>query len=293
MDRLKNIIQPKVYNFNRIIDLSFRLKTGREIVVNTPRHGRKPAIDISGQFLPNGNASNFRVSVTNLYTDSIVDILTSIEVRAGYGDCLFVACSGTVANVYTETPGPDKVTVFECVTAKYSEWLEATANISLSAGFTVSQFVETVAKALGYNATVIDSGVASISCPFPFMFNGKVSEALRRFKRSLPDVGITTEGDKLRVFSVSKAPKIYGVHVLKLLSQAPQFSGGTVSLVLPWQPNIKPGDVVQFPVDFGKKSLGALTFNSAIVDTIDFSFSTVGDNNQMSIMATPRSKMEE
>lgn len=296
VDGIKKQYKPALSsNYNRIIDIYLNTKQGKQVEIKTPRYGRKPQISISGKLGMDFNASEFEVRITNLYSDSILSGLTSIDVFAGYADNLSFAISGSVANVFTEKPAPDKVTVIQCITAQYESWFNKTAKIEFKSSFSVKDFIDKVSSALGFDSAIIDSDIIEETFNAPFSHNGRIVDAIRKYNKAVGIndwLVITPINGRLRVFKASangrhKGEAYSSVHTLNLLSQVPQFSGGVVNLVLPWIPTIKPGDLVQFPAGIAKTSIGALQYNKAVVDTVSFNFSTIGKENQMIIMGTP------
>ena len=291
VDSIKKQYKPALStNYNRIIDIYLNTKQGKQVEIKTPRYGRKPQISISGKLGMERNASEFDLRITNLYSDAILSGLTSIEVFAGYADNLSFALSGSVQNVYTENPAPDKVTVIQCVTAEYDTWLNKTSKIEFHSSFSVKEFADKVSSALGFDSAIIDSDIAGETFNAPFAHNGRIIDAIGKFIKgiNINDLCITPQNKRLRIFRASANGKVYSaVHTLNLLSQAPQFSGGVVNLVAPWTPTVKPGDLVMFPAEIAKTSIGALQYNKAVVDTVNFSFSTIGEDNQMTILGTP------
>lgn len=279
-------------NFNKLINLTFQTANGQAFFINTPVRGIKPQIEISGNLTMEGFTHNFEVRITNFYSDSIDDI-TAIQVSAGYEGKMSAGIWGEVQNVYTETPGPDKVTVLSCVAANYDAWINKTIDLKLKAGFTLQQAITNVSSALGFDPAIIDASIASKTCAAPLNHNGRCSEAITKIKNAFPGVTIITDGKKLRAFPTESKQSSVVVHELGLLCQAPQYSGGTVSLVAPWEPMIKPGDYVHFPANFKKASLGAIVSDTAVVQTIQFHFATNSNENEMIITGTTTSKLKE
>lgn len=280
-------------NFNKLINLTFQTSTGKQFTIETPKRGIKPQIEISGNLTMEGYSHTIEVRVTNLFTDSIDGDITSLSIEAGYEGEMSAGVYGTVQNVYTESPGPDKVTVLSCVSASYDAWINKTINMKLKEGYTLETAITQVTNALGYDPAIIDTTISGSTCAAPLFFNGRCSEALSKIKEAFPGVTVIVDGNKLRVFPTESKRSSVVVHNLALLSQTPQFSGGTVSLVAPWNPMIKPGDFVHFPTKFFRQSLGAITTDTAEVQSIQFHFATNTDVNEMIISGTPNSKLKE
>ena len=279
-------------NFNKLINLTFRTANGIPFCVNTPAKGIKPQIEISGNLTMEGYTHNFEIRITNFYSDSLDDI-TDVIVSAGYEGRMSAGIYGSVQNVYTETPGPDKVTVISCVAANYDAWINKTIDLKLKEGYTLLQAVTNVKDALGYESALVDASIAAKTSAAPLNHNGRCTEAITKIKNAFPGVSIITDGKKLRAFPTESVASSVVVHELALLCQAPQYSGGTVSLVAPWEPMVKPGDYVHFPTNFMKASLGAIVSDTAMVNTIQFHFATNTDDNEMIITGTTISKLKE
>ncbi|MBR5008820.1 MAG: hypothetical protein IKY09_07630 [Methanocorpusculum sp.] len=278
-------------NFNKLIDLKFQTSNGEAFEIKTPRKGIKPQIEISGNLTMEGYTHTFEVRITNFFSDSIEGDITDISVTAGYEGKMSAGIYGAVQNVYTESPGPDKVTVLSCISANYDAWINKTIDLKTGENFSLRDAINEVSKALEFETAIIDASVADKVCAAALNHNGRCSEALNKIKSCFPGVSIITDGKKLRVFPTEAKSTNMVLHNLELLSQPPQFSGGTVSLIAPWEPMIKPGDYVQFPIKFNKTSFGAIQFDKAMVNTIQFHFATNSDANEMIISGTPASKL--
>ena len=281
------IVQPSTANFNKIINLKFQTSNGQSFEVKTPKKGYKPDIEISGSFSPNGFAENFEIRVKNLYIDGLNADLTTVEVSAGYEDKISLGIFGSVTNCYTATPSPDKETVIQCTTAQAETWNTSTINLNLSEGFTLSEAITQISNNLEYDTPNIDSSIATLTSNAPFFFNGKCSDALNQLKKYFPTMCVETDGKRIRIFSTKSKMKTTLTHTLKIFTQAPQFSGGVVSLSIPFNPMIHCGDYVKFSSNFSSTSIGSLNYNTAQVNTIQFSFGTVSDTNEMILTCTP------
>lgn len=279
-------------NFNKLIDLKFQTSNGEAFEIKTPRKGIKPQIEISGNLTMGNYSPTFEVRITNFFSDSLEGDITDIVVTAGYEGKMFSGIYGSVQNVYTETPGPDKVTVISCVAVKYDPWVNKTINLKLKENFSLQEVIKQVSDALGYDTPLIDTSIADKNCAAPFFHNGRCSDAITKIKQMFPGISVVADGSKLHVFPTEAKASTVVVHDLGLLSQAPQFTGGTVSIVAPWEPMVKPGDFVHFPTKFSKTSIGAIQFDTARVDTIQFHFATNTDANEMIITGTPDSKLK-
>lgn len=280
-------------SYNKLINLYLQTSTGKQLAIETPVRGIKPQIEISGNLTMEGYSHTIEIKVTNLYTDSIEGDITSVSVMAGYEGEMSAGVYGTVQNVYTESPGPDKVTVLSCVSASYDAWVNSTIDMKLKEGFTLETAITQISNALGYDRPIIDASISGHTCSAPLQFNGRCSEAVSKVKEVFPGISIIVDGNKLKVFPTDAKQTSVVVHNLALLAQAPQYSGGTVSLVAPWNPMIKPGDYVHFPNSIRKQSLGAIITDTVQAQTIQFHFATNTDVNEMIITGTPNSQLKE
>ena len=109
---------------------------------------------------------------------------------------------------------------------------------------------------------------------------------MMEIKKAFPGVSITADGKKLRAFPTDGRRQDATVHALSVLTQPPQFSGGTVSITAPWEPMIKPGDYVRFPVTYSKAEFGSVRTDMVMVNTIQFRFGTNGAANEMVVSGT-------
>lgn len=278
-------------NYNKLIDIKFITKS-QTFEIKTPRSGIKPQIEISGNLNSQDYVLNFEIRITNLFCDDI-DSITDVIVTAGYEGNMSAGLVGKVQNVYTESPGPDKVTVLSCVTANYEAWLNNTIDLKLKAGFSLSTAIDQLTTALEFETPIIDGAVASLTCPAPLSVNGRCSEAISELKKAFQGVSIVPEGKKLRVYPTTAGRESATVHKLQLLTQAPQYSGGTVSVMAPWNPMVKPGDYVQFFNNFKKTSIGAIVTNIAYVNSVQFSFATCTDQNEMIVTGVVTNQLDK
>lgn len=278
-------------NFNKLIDIKF-VTQSETFEIKTPRHGIKPQIEISGNLTSQDYVLNFEVRITNFFCDNI-DAITDVVVTAGYEENMSAGLTGKVQNVYTETPGPDKVTVLSCVTANYDAWLNKTIDMKLKEGFALSTAIDQLTSALGFEPALIDGTVASLTCAAPLSVNGRCSEAVSELKKAFPGVSIVPEGKKLRVYPTTAGRQSATIHKLNLLTQAPQYSGGTVSIIAPWNPMVKPGDYVQFFNNFKKTTVGAVVTNVAYVNSVQFSFATCTDQNEMIVTGVVTNQLDK
>lgn len=281
----------KYERFNKVIDLAFSTD-GKAVKIKTPRNGIKPHIQISGNLSAKGMVNNFEVHITNLCGTQIEAGKTIIIIKAGYSGNVSECITGLVSNVYTASPGPDKETVIFCMTANFKGWLEKDVNIKLEKGFALKDAIKEISDALEFNEAQIDAEIGEKTCDAPFEHNGKAREVCAELKNLFPGILIFVDNNFLKVCAEDKEAASPVIHKLNILTQAPQFSGSAVSLVAPFNPRVKCLDYVQFPTSFYSTQLGEKSFNLARVDSMQFSFATDTDENQMTITGTAVSALK-
>ena len=273
-----------IEEYNKIIDLTF--KTGsKSFSIKTPRNGVKPLIEISGELTGKSNVSNIQIEITNFYCDEIEDI-SYVEINAGYQGKVIAGITAQVQNLYTSTTGPDKVTTINCLTGNYTALMDKSINLKLKAGFTLQDVLEQVSNKLGFETPIIDSSIRTRTSEVPLYHNGLCNSCLYAIKQVFSDINIVIEGSRIKCYPNGKELKSTVVYDLPLLTQAPQYTGGAVSINTIWNPMIKCGEYVHFPTEIKKKSIGSLITDTAMVNLIQFRFSNASDTNEMIISAT-------
>jgi hypothetical protein len=279
-------------NFSRLIDIKFRTQN-KVWELKTPRNGIKPEITISGNLSGQMFCQNLEIHIKNLYCNEI-DNTTEIEITAGYKGNMSLVLRGQVANVYTSTPAPDKETVINCVTANYENWLTKTIDLQLEKGWRLIDAIRQISNTLDFEPPNIESSLMGYIANCPLYRNGLCSQALDDIKKIFADINIIPVGKKLYI--MPKNNKIENVirHRLTVLTQPPQFTGGAVNIVIPFNAQIKCGDIVQYPTNLrtvDSSQVKPLIFDEAMVNTIDFRFSTTGNDNEMTISGTTLTKL--
>jgi len=270
--------------YNKLIDLTF-ISDADSFTIKTPRYGRKPNISISGNFTTKTFISNFEIHVTNLFTNKILSDYHHVMVRAGYEDSMSSAFMGEVTNIYTATPGPDKETVIMCMQANLSDWVSEVIDLKLDVGTSLTEIIRQVSAKLGYQEAYIDPKLKDKTLSVTMQANGSVRDIVDEIKKIFTGVNVTIDSNRLYVFPEKDSTQ-QRIHKLPFLIQAPQFSGGIVDIVAPWNPQVKPGDYVEFPINNIYSITGVMDAtvktNRASVKTIDFNFSTT-NSNEMNI----------
>ncbi len=113
-----------------ILESDAAFQNTRSFTLRTPTHGVKPTINVSYKRVPGEFCYNARIEVGNLYMQINSIWIDTIEMDAGYlTESLFGASAGKAVSgqhvsiafkvfaSYTPQPGPDGITVFECIIA--------------------------------------------------------------------------------------------------------------------------------------------------------------------------------
>lgn len=291
-----------IKNFNRIIDVKLTktknltklglagvFGTGQQsFFIRCPRTGRKPEIEISGQILPSDQVSLFDLKIKNLYDTEIVADLSEVQVSAGYEDTLSAVFTGTPVNVYTSSPGPDRETVIQCTTASFGEWNTKIMKLQLLRGWTLKDAVTQINKALGFSEPAINPKLALLTAQVNWDFTGTAKEALHMLTSDFFPVCSAFIMNNRITITDQVGAEFGQRHEVPFLSSAPQFSGSQVTITAPWNPAIKPNDIVRFNSTYYSASTSLLfdkikSKSEMVVNQVGFEFSTTGSVNRMTL----------
>jgi hypothetical protein len=254
--------------------------------IQCPRVGRKPTINFRGKILPSPILSDLELRITNLYTgDTPLDAYKYLKIEAGYAGALSSSVEGEVVNAYQETPGPDGVTVFVMLLGFFTNWSNVTTTLFFPDGVKINTVLSACASSLGMTlkSFIPDSLVSQIS----YSFTGLVSRFISDLAAAL---GITVfpDGSVLKAFE--KAGSTDKHHVMRYFINAPKHEAYGYNLSAPWNPDIRPGDILDIDTRFVRQTFGGAQVGSQntafITQTVSFDFSTTDDTNSMTIIAT-------
>lgn len=267
--------------YNKIINLEILSKIGlTKKIIKTPLKGRKPQIQISGSIVSDGMVSSFEVRVTNLYADDI-EVGDGVRITAGYESQLSKAIEGVITAAYTENPGPDRVTVLMCQLANFESWNNSTLDLHLLSFFTLSEALNKISKALGFQTAYVHLDLMAKTSNTPLDFGGCAKDAIGQVKERFEGVNIVVYNN--RIWAYPDKYQISNTYTIPYLKSPPQFMAGSCTITAPWNPNIKPGDIVIIPINFYSMSMNSKVSNKIQVLTIDFDFDTTGGANEMNI----------
>lgn len=286
-------------NFNKIINLYFLSSSGikdERASIVCPTKGRKPYIEIVGQFAPQDITKAINIKIKNLYMDFSKNKYQRVVVEAGYLNGRKVAIEGDILYMFQSTPGPESETIIQCLGVKYEPWIKKTVNLDFSKGCTILQVLSEISKILGFKSPTVSSSITQ-AITVPFYFNGLIKDVIPEIKKTFSSIYknlmITINDDRISAFLLGE-PKPTKTHILNYLSSPPQIVGGgdnsvSVTVTAPWSPTIRPGDKVIVNTGFYTTTNSLLNTQEQMtiqVNTLDFHFSTVGSINQMKIMGT-------
>lgn len=281
--------------FDKKIDIHFLDDDGEDkAAIICPEKGRKPTIEIVGQYLAGDCVAHMNVTIKNFYLDAVGKAYPKIKISAGYGKKKkdFVCY---IFSIFQESPGPEGSTVIQCTPKNLNNWLTATVNAHVDAGGSLKEAVSAISDAVeGFDDPLIDDGAADMKSETQLDFNGLAREELRKVQKAFPDAVISVNGNQIVCWSKNK-PKSKTRRSIDFMSAPPQITGGGSNAVMavitaPWDPDLKCGDLVEFPARFYAGRSGNVTKEAETMTmipySVQFQFSTTGNANKMVLTGT-------
>lgn len=280
-------------HFNRIIRLTLYRSGYVPLVIDCPRKGRKPSIEITGNFYPNGNLPAFNVTVKNLYLTMKDQQYTRLLVEAGY-DGNLVAFEGTILNLYQEEPGPEGRTVIQCQAGTTETWINATIQMTHEAGTPLVVLLNQLQKKLGSYGVRTGTQAQTLRLKTRFEYDGTVRGAIEKLKKLFASSGLNIFMRGSYLAAVCQPGEDYiNHHVLQFMSAPPQENtGGSegtyyTTVTAPWMPELACGDRLTIPSRIyirNMKMVGSTDGKQDIqVQSIAFHFGTTGGVNSMTV----------
>lgn len=286
----------KTPQFNRIID--FVLLTDTDQVLyefKCPRHGRKPAIEITGSYAANSTLREFNITIKNLYITLPSEQYLKIKLYVGYADNN-IEIEGTVLSMYQEAPGPDGRTVIQCQAGgKFSQWLDSTGDFAYDQGTKLEEVLNALKTKLGAFDVNMAKNAKELSLPSRFDHTGTVREAIEKLNTLFED-------KKLHIFlrnetlcAILYNTKSYiAQHKLEYISAPPQPSAGGadgtyyVTVTAPWLPQLNIGDLLEVPQKTYMRYMTTVNTSAKAtqfiqVTTMSIHFGTTGGVNSMTV----------
>jgi hypothetical protein len=294
------------------------------LYINCTNQGLKPDMTFSVSLLPGQNCYNAILKIRNLnLADRDIRSWTRMVVTAGYrtGDKASYSCP--IFASYIEEPNPDGITTFEGIVVGTAENILNDEYIEihfLQEEMSLRELTEAVAQGISPNIKVecsisekiMDEQPITMSKQTVYAENGAavlswlqttVSQFIQNI--STKDGGapvsafIQLTGDKLQIIALNGPNDIplnkEGIINLDMVGGA-TFNGTALTVVAPWNPALKPGDLFYMPPEFinGSKLPNVLSEkdyrnndNLYRVLTMSVSFASVENVNRMEILAVP------
>lgn len=272
--------------FDKIVNITLTQKTGESSYVLCPKTGRKPTINVSGKIWPSPILADLDVRITNLYTgDTPLDAYKYLKFEAGYAGSLAATIEGEVVNAYQETPGPDGVTVFKMLQGGFTNWTNVTMSQNWPAGTSVNSILSDLAGMLQLSLKTTVS--ASLQTAVPWSFTGLVKDFLTQISTVL-NITLYPSGPFLVAYQVGGNTGL--VHVIQHFITAPRHEASGYNFTSPWDPTLRPGDVVLVDTRYMRQTYGGAQVGNLqtrfIAQTISFDFGTTDETNSMIVLAT-------
>lgn len=281
--------------FDRIIDIELLETSGRSFKIDCPRSGIKPEISISGELRAN-TVQNATLKITNFYTprplnvDSLAGaVYRWVIVKAGYAKNALTTIEGQNFLAYTESPGPDGVSVITFITGAFDEWVQTVINSNWTAGTSINSVMATVCSKLSEKTApykielksyIPDSIAVSTG---GLSASGSLTEFIDKVKVAY-GLAIYMEGRNLSVCYADSGTGV--VHKLDYVTSVRK-NGAGYTIIAPWLPSLRQNDTLEIDAKyFAIENFGGVGANFKTqfkVLNISFAFSTVGDTNSMTV----------
>lgn len=287
--------------------------------IKNTNSGMKPDISLSINLLPNQNCYGATVRIKNLNMDP-VDIRSwdKMVITAGYRTGKKVIYNCPIFSAYLESPNPDGVTVFEGLTVGSAEDVLTDKYLVIEfvqEEMTLEALIRGVAKGISDNVTVTlalgevyTGDLLKVTKQRVFAQNGMavlnwlqtfVSEYVAKMTANETTVLtqlIDNELSIIAVNGVNRTPKVLENVVNLDMVTGATFSGTALTVIAPWNPSLRPGDLFYMPPQFinGSKLPNSISVsdyrnkeNLYRALTISVEFSTTESQNKMTILAVP------
>lgn len=287
--------------------------------LNCTDHGMKPDISLSINLLPGQNCYGATLKIKNFNLDAIdIREWDKMVITAGYRSDVKVVYNCPIFSSYMESPNPDGITVFEGLTVGIAEDILTDRYVVINfvqEEITLERLIRDVSKGISANVTVemsLDDIYAQqkliVTKQRVYAQNGMaVLNWLQEFVSSVvyeASGGTTTVltqliDGKLSVIAINgknKPPEIYENIVNLDMVTGATFAGTALTVVAPWNPRLRPGDLFFMPPQFinGAKLPNNISLSDYRNDenlyraiTMSVEFATTDSTNKMSILAVP------
>ena len=279
--------------------------TGRQETVfpfGSTTHG-KAEISVSGSIIGAETSSTVELVVTNYYPSMVFfDTKNNYmcEVVIGYKDTpnAMGTIRGQVLNVYTEYTGVDSKTHISINTGLYTQAIEKNISVNLVAGTPYSALISTIASKIGMKTALVTMSSTKL-LKVPFVFNGNSLDAISKVKELIAQDGmsITIRNGVITAFEISKGSGY--VHNVNMITSPIRMFDNGITVQTLFDPRIFVGDKIRISSKYFISTAGVFVTTSAgfgletvyTVLRIDFSFSTTGSENSMTIIGVESDKI--
>lgn len=279
--------------FNRIINLTFYTSLGIPHTVKCPVKGRKPNIEINGNFTSKCELAAFNVTIKNFYIDLTSEQYTRLKVEAGY-EGNTITFEGTILSMYPEAPGPEGSWVIQCQSGRMQNYLDATVQMDYPAGTPIRLVLYSISKKLGTYDVHIGDQAKRLKLETRLQFDGTARSAMAYLEQLFMDnnLAVFVRENMLCAICINKGDYV-NIYTLQYMSGLPQpqagGSAGTyyTTITAPWEPKLQRGDLLRIPSKLYIRNftlVGTKSDTQVIqVNTLSFHFGTTGGANSMTV----------
>ena len=279
--------------FNKIINLTFYGEHGNDVVIQCPKKGRKPKIELNATITASSDLPAFNITVKNLYLDLRKDVYTRLKVEAGY-EGNTATMEGSIVMLYQEMPGPEGTTYIQCKEGSLSGWLDAYVNVECKAGDWLNSVLAAITKNVYLKGIRTGRATTELQLPIDFVHNGTARDAIIKLQQIFQEknLAIFMQNDILNAVCLSHDDYILS-KTLKYISGPPQFNVADAdgelyaTITAPWDPTLQVGDELIIPSrtyqNYGNIGGTKSGEQKIHVTQIAVHFGTVGGTNSMTV----------
>lgn len=301
----------------KVVEEIIELPSQTLTIANT-EYGLKPDISLSINLLPNQNCYGATVRIKNLNCPIDIRSWDSMVVTAGYRTGKKVVYNCPIFSSYIESPNPDGVTVFEGLTVGVAEDVLTDKYIVIEfvqEEITLERLIRDVARGISENIVVelalekeYTDCVLKVTKQQVFAQNGMavlnwlqtfVSDFIARKTDNETTVLTQLIDGTLSVIAINgknRTPETYESIINLDMVTGASFVGTALTVVAPWNPALRPGDLFFLPPEFinGSKLPNSISPNEyrnpnnlyrAL--TISVEFASTDSQNKMTVLAVP------
>ena len=279
--------------FNRIINLTFYTALGIPRAVKCPVKGRKPNIEINGNFTSKCELAAFNVTIKNFYIDLTSEQYTRLQVEAGY-EGNTITFEGTILSMYPEAPGPEGSWVIQCQNGRMRNYLDATVQLDFAQGTPLRLVLAEISKKLGTYTVHAGEKAGALNLETRLQFDGTARNAMARLEQLFINYNLSVfvRENMLCAICMDTGDHI-NIHTLQYMSGLPQpQAGGSegtyyTTITAPWEPKLQRGDLLRIPTRLYVRNFTLVSTKNSTqiiqINTLSFHFGTTGGANSMTV----------